>query len=78
MSKDGDYSVVPRDGGWAAVGHGNSRASSLHSTQADAYAAARDYSANRGGGEILIQGRDGQIRDKNTIAPARDPRDVKG
>lgn len=78
MSKNADYSVVPRDDGWAAVGHGNSRASSLHNTQADAYAAARGYSANRGGGEVSIHGRDGQIRDKNTIAPAHDPRDIKG
>lgn len=78
MSKNGDYSVVPRDSGWAAVGHGNARASSLHSTQANAYAAARDYAANRGGGEISIHGRNGQIRDKNTIAPAHDPRDIKG
>ncbi len=78
MSKNGDYSVVPRGDGWAAVGHGNSRASSLHDTQADAYAAARDYSASHGGGEVLIHRRDGRIRDKNTIAPARDPRDIKG
>ncbi|MCI9887453.1 DUF2188 domain-containing protein [Micrococcales bacterium 31B] len=75
---DGNYSVVPRDSGWAAIGHGNSRASSLHRTQADAYAAARDYSANRGGGEVSIHGRNGQIRDKNTISPAHDPRDSKG
>ncbi len=78
MSKNGDYSVVPRGDGWAAVGHGNSRASSLHDTQADAYAAARGYSVGQGGGEVLIHGRDGQIRDKNTIAPARDPRNIKG
>ena len=78
MSKNGDYSVVPRGEGWATVGHGNSRASSLHKTQADAYAAARGYSAGQGGGEVLIHGRNGQIRDKNTIAPASDPRRTKG
>lgn len=78
MSKNADYSVVPRGDKWAAVGDGNSRASSLHNTQAAAYSAARDYSAHQGGGEVAIHGRDGRIRDTNTIAPAVDPRATKG
>ncbi|OYN99194.1 DUF2188 domain-containing protein [Enemella evansiae] len=45
---------------------------------AEAYAAARDYSAGHGGGEVSIHGRDGRIRDKNTLAPAHDPRNIRG
>jgi len=78
MSKKGDYIVGPHGDGWAATGVGNSRASSVHDTQAAAYDAARGYSANKGGGDISIQGRNGQIRDKNTIPPAHDPRSSKG
>ncbi|KAA6434935.1 DUF2188 domain-containing protein [Agrococcus sediminis] len=76
MSKD--YSIVQHPDGWAAQGHGNSRASAVKSTQAEAYDAARSFAANAGGGEISIHGTDGKIRDKNTIAPAKDPRNIPG
>ena len=78
MSKKGDYTVIHRDNGWAAIGNGNSRASSLHGTQAGAYTAARNYSAHNGGGDVSVHGLDGKIREKNTIAPAHDPRNIKG
>ncbi|WP_218279245.1 DUF2188 domain-containing protein [Knoellia remsis] len=47
-------------------------------TQADAYADAKRFASNAGGGEVTLHGRDGNIRDKNTIAPAKDPRSTKG
>ncbi|WP_211979087.1 DUF2188 domain-containing protein [Brevibacterium sp. W7.2] len=78
MSTNGNYAVVKRGDQWAAIGLGNSRASSVHDTQSDAYIAARGYSANNGGGEVQIHGLDGRIRDKNTIPPGNDPRNVKG
>lgn len=29
-------------------------------------------------GEVAIHGRNGQIRDKHTIAPGNDPRNIRG
>jgi hypothetical protein len=54
------------------------RASSVHSTQADAYARAREMSERSGGGEITISGVNGRFREKNTISPAFDPFPPKG
>lgn len=73
-----NYHVTPRDDGWAAQKEGAQRASSVHRTQAEAIDAARSYASSQGGGELNIHGRDGGIRAKDTIAPARDPRSSKG
>ena len=78
MNKKADYSVVPRNGKWSVIGNGNTRASSSHNTQADAYDEARRYSKNNGGGVVSVHGSNGQIREKNTIPPAHDPRNLKG
>jgi Uncharacterized protein conserved in bacteria (DUF2188) len=75
-----DYEVTPNpDGGWDAKRDGASRASSHHDRQSDAYDAARGYAANSSGGEVRIHGRDGKIRNSNTIGkPDPDPpRDTK-
>lgn len=58
------------DGSWAVIGEGDSRASSLHSTQADAIAVARSITANNQS-ELVIHGRDNRIRDKDSHG--RDP-----
>lgn len=79
MSKDQDRSVFRRpDGKWVNQRHDRSQATSLHDTQADAYAAARANLQNQGGGEISIHGVNGQIRDKNTIPPGNDDFPPKG
>jgi len=52
---------------------GAAHASSVHRTQAEAIARAREILGNDGGGELTIQGRDGRIRDSDTVAPGRDP-----
>ncbi|MFJ8967032.1 DUF2188 domain-containing protein [Lentzea sp. NPDC102401] len=67
--------VVPNNerGGWDVVAPGSSRASSHHDTQADAIARGREIVGNAGGGELRIHGRDGHIRDSDTIAPGNDP-----
>jgi hypothetical protein len=68
-----DRNVFRRaDGTWVNKRADADRASSLHSTQADAYAFAREMSKRAGGGEITISGVNGQFREKNTIAPAPD------
>lgn len=73
-----DYNVYRRNGEWVTKRQDASRASSAHNTQAEAYAAARQYSANNGGGDVSIHGVNGQIREKNTIAPGSDPRNIPG
>ncbi len=67
--------VVPRDGDWGVRGEGNSRDTSRHDTQADAYDAARDI-ARRQGSEVFIHGRDGKIRERNSFG--RDPFPPRG
>lgn len=57
--------VVPQDGQWAVKGEGNERATSLHNTQAEAIAAGRAIAINQKS-ELIIQGVDGKIREKNS------------
>lgn len=57
------YHVTRRaDGSWGVKGTGNSRASSVHNTQAAAIQAARPL-AQQAGGELRIHGRDNRIRE---------------
>jgi uncharacterized protein YdaT len=71
----GNQHVVPRDDGWAVRGEGNKRDTSRHDTQKEAIDAARDIAINQRG-EVVIHGRDGKIRDKdsygNDPCPPRD------
>ena len=67
--------VVPHANGWAVRGAGNSRASSVHSTQVEAAQAART-TAQRQGSELLIHGRNGQIRARDSYG--NDPFPPKG
>lgn len=74
-----DRTVSKRDDGqWANKKDGAERASSLHDTQKQAVDAARDALKNEGGGELKIKNEKGQIRAKDTIPPAKDPRRTKG
>lgn len=57
--------VVPHAGGWAVRGAGNSRATSVYDTQRDAIDAARGIAQNQHS-ELLIHGRNGQIRDRDS------------
>lgn len=61
------------DGTWVNKEQGNSRASSTHSTQRDAEAAARTMLIRSGGGELITHGVNGRIRSKDTIGGAHDP-----
>lgn len=75
MPKKGDVHVVPHERGWAVTVEGNDRASSVHDTQADAIKAARPK-AQQAKTELLIHGRDGQIRERDSSG--RDPRNIPG
>lgn len=71
--------VSQRDNGeWANKKDGGERASSLHKTQKQAADAARKALRQEGGGELKVKNEKGQIREKDTIPPAKDPRRTKG
>ena len=65
MTRRGYQHVVPHPDGWAVRGEGNSRATSVHDTQREAINVAREIARNQGG-ELLIHGRDGQIRERDS------------
>jgi len=67
--------VVPRANGWAVRGEHNDKATSVHDTQAEAIEAAR-RTAIRQGSEMLVHGKNGQIRERNSFG--RDPFPPKG
>lgn len=74
MSNDNRRHVVPNsDGGWDVKKPGASRASAHTETQKEATNRAKDIVRNAGGGEVRIHGRDGKIRNSDTIAPGNDP-----
>lgn len=74
MGKRNQRHIVPnQDGGWDVRAPGSERASSHHETQAGAERRAKEIISNAGGGEAVIHGRDGKIRDSDTVPPARDP-----
>jgi hypothetical protein len=63
------------DGGWKVLGAGNSKATSRHETQREAIEAARKIAQNQGS-EVVIHGRDGKIRAKDSYG--NDPFPPKG
>lgn len=69
--------VVRTDGGWAVKAPGATKASAVRPTQAAAIEKAREIMTNRGGGEVVVHGRDGKIRDADTVAPGNDPNPPK-
>ena len=70
---DQDRHVVPAEGGgWNVEKPHASRASAHYDTQREAIARARDIVANTGG-ELVVHGRDGQIRAKDTSPRGHDP-----
>ncbi len=60
-------------GKWAVKKEGSDRVSGYYNTQAEAEKAAKQFSANSGGGEVRIHGLDGRIRDSDTVPPGNDP-----
>ncbi|MDP2575439.1 DUF2188 domain-containing protein [Vibrio penaeicida] len=63
------------DGSWGVQGEGNSKLTSKHGTQQEAFEAARDIAKNQQS-EVLIHGADGKIRDKHSYG--NDPHPPKG
>lgn len=63
------------DGSWQVKGEGNSRASFITNTQAQAIQIGREL-AKRDKSELIIHGRNGRIREKNSYG--NDPFPPKG
>ena len=67
--------VVKRDNGWAVLGENNTRDTSLHRTQQEAFEAAREIAKNQKS-EVFIHDENGKIRERNTYG--NDPFPPKG
>jgi len=67
--------VVPHKNGWAVKGAGNSRATSVHSTQSEAISEAKGSAQNQKS-ELFIHGKNGRIRERNSYG--NDPYPPKG
>lgn len=65
MSKRNQH-VVPHPEGWAVKGAGSKRATLVTDTQAEAIAAGHEIASNQGS-ELLIHGRNGQIRARESL-----------
>lgn len=73
-----NYHVSRRaNGDWQARKEGADKAGGIFDTQREAEKAAKEFSANSGGGEVRIHGLDGKIRDSDTVKPAIDPNPPK-
>lgn len=57
--------VVPHEGNWGVRGAGNKKITEVSPTQAQAIDRARSIAKNQGS-EVVIHGRNGQIRDKDS------------
>ena len=76
MATNNNQHVTPhKNGGWQVKGAGNTRATARTETQAEAIRLARDIAINKGS-EVVIHGRNGQIREKNSYG--NDPHPPKG
>jgi hypothetical protein len=66
------------DGNWEVRKPDSNRASAVAPTQSESIDRGRMILGNDGGGELQVRGRNGQIRQQDTIAPGNDPRSSKG
>ncbi|KQP63114.1 DUF2188 domain-containing protein [Nocardioides sp. Leaf285] len=74
MANNNRRHVVPSDrGGWDVTAPGAKRPSAHAGTQREAQDRAREIVHRAGGGEVVTHGRDGRIRDSDTVAPGNDP-----
>lgn len=62
--------IVRHEDGWAVKGAGNEKATAVFRTQAEAVEAGKRIATNQGS-ELLVHGRDGRIRSKDSYG--RDP-----
>ena len=56
------------EGGWAVEKENRERVSDILRTQEEAIDRGHEIVRNLGGGELIVKGRDGKIREKVTVA----------
>ncbi len=66
--------VVPHEGKWAVKSEDKKTVTSVHATQQEAIDAAKKI-AEREQGEVVIHGRDGQIRDSDSYGSESSKKD---
>lgn len=69
----GDRHVLPDNDGWKVVSPDGDQASARAETQEEAVEQARRIIQNSGGGELVVHGTDGKIRDKRTLTAGSAP-----
>lgn len=72
MSKKNQHVVPNKDGGWSVKGAGNGKATANTDTQKQAIEKAKEIAKNQGS-EVVIHGRDGKIRDKDSYGQDPNP-----
>lgn len=65
MSKGKNQHVVKHPDGWAVKGAGNEKSTKVVNTQKEAIGIAKGIAQNQNS-ELLIHGKNGQIREKNS------------
>lgn len=75
MANGKDYWTTKHPEDWQVKGAGNSRATSVHDTQAEAWSEAK-LRARETKSEAYLTGKNGQIRKRNTYG--NDPHRSKG
>lgn len=75
MAKGKNQHVTKNGENWQVIGAGNERATKVLDTQKKAIEIARQIAINQQS-ELVIHGRNGQIRDKDSFG--NDPRNIKG
>lgn len=69
-----NYHVTKNPNGtWNVRREKSERASKVVKTQKEAEKISKQLANKNGGGEVVIHGENGKIRDKDTVAPAKDP-----
>lgn len=64
---DNDRYVVRRPEGWAVVKEDHERASAVTGTQQKAINRAKEITGNLGGGEVVVQNRQGKFREGERV-----------
>lgn len=75
MSNKNQHVTPHSKGGWQVKGAGNIKATVITKTQKDAISKAKDIAISKGS-EVVIHGKNGRIREKNSYG--NDPYPPKG
>ena len=78
MKKLSNRIIYRVDNGWANKRADATRPTSIHNTQREAYFAAKEILVRQGGGQILIKGLDGRVKQKTTLNPEVNPMSIRG